>query len=132
MYSKEIVITNDCIDINNHVNNVIYHSWIENLASEHFYSEKGNEIVDSINAIWVVKNIHIEYMHEAVLGDELIATTRVESYSKIMSRRLYDFTNKKTGQMLVTAYSDWVLIDKDTRKLKRMTKEVWDYLEKSK
>ena len=129
-YKKTYIVTDEHIDLNNHLNNVVYHVWMEDVALEHTNFHNGFDIVAQENAMWVAKTQHLDYVAEGFLGDEITVTTGIESHTKITAKRIYEFKNSK-GITLVKAYTDWVYIDRDRRKPKRMSDIVFEYLKKS-
>ena len=63
------------IDGLGHVNNVVYLSWIQDVATDHWLSVASPEQTAEI--VWVVVRHEIDYERPAHLGDEIIARTWV-------------------------------------------------------
>ncbi|MEI7486459.1 MAG: acyl-CoA thioesterase [Chryseobacterium sp.] len=69
IYQKEIKVTEEHIDQNNHVNNVQYVHWVEEIAVEHwdFVKHKTEYPKD----IWMLLDHHIQYKKQVYLGDTI-------------------------------------------------------------
>ena len=63
------------IDINGHVNNVVYIRWVQEIAIAHWRAAATAAQQSSIS--WVVVRHEIDYKHAARLGDAVIACTWV-------------------------------------------------------
>ena len=130
-FNKEFKVTKDHIDFNNHLSNVIYLTWMEELARAHTRLYNGFEVVNELGATWFAKTQHIDYFAQAFEGDEIVAETYIDSYTKVTAKRVYCFFEKKSGKKLVEAYTDWVYVDIESSKPRRMCSVATDYLKKS-
>ena len=84
-YEFAITVESKHIDNLNHVNNVVYLTWV-NIAAEKHWAILSN---DGINAkyIWLCIRHEIDYKGEAFLGDELIIRTWVGNTHGVKSIR---------------------------------------------
>jgi len=64
--STYTVIASD-IDELNHVNNVVYLRWIQNIANLHWTQMKQD--IDTSAFVWVVLRHEIDYIGQSLLGD---------------------------------------------------------------
>lgn len=121
-YAKEIIVKKDDIDVLNHVNNVRYVQWIQDISTDHWFSSIEGKL--STNYIWVVASHYIEYKSSALLHDELSIETYVEKFEGSMSYRHVEIKNKKTNRIIVKALTKWCLIDFKTKKSMQIPSEI--------
>ncbi len=130
-FIKEFTITDEHIDFNNHVSNIVYLPWMEELARTHTNAYDGFKIVNELGATWFAKTQHIDYFAQAFIGNTIVAETYIDSYTKVTARRVYRFFEKETKMKLVEAYTDWVYVDMKSSKPKKMGEEALTYLKLS-
>lgn len=119
-YSKKIIVESSHLDELNHVNNVVYLQWVQDIAKDHWFSLAEEPFTS--DHFWVVVRHELDYKGQAFLDDEITATTYVESFRGPFSIRCVDF--KKGSELLVKTKSNWCLIDRKTEKPKRVPAEV--------
>ena len=110
VYSKIIIIPENSIDENGHVNNVAYVQWMQDIAVEHYASIGGIQ-AQGPDATWVIREHRIEYLFPAFEGEEIEIRTWVENIRKVRSLRKYEFIRKRDNKVLVKGETDWVFID---------------------
>tara|TARA_R110000850_G_scaffold277058_1_gene421872 strand:- start:106340 stop:106738 length:399 start_codon:yes stop_codon:yes gene_type:complete len=118
-FQSEITVPASAIDTLQHVNNVVYLQWVQDVAEMHW-----NESTDSAlreKLAWVVINHFIEYKAPAFEKDVLILKTRVEKYSGVTSERHTEIIRKADNKLLAKAKTLWCLLDKTTGKPLRIT-----------
>lgn len=118
-YSKTITVLPDHIDNHNHVNNVVYLQWVQDIAKEHWFSRTTDEI--NTTYFWVVVKHELKYRKPAFLGEELTIITYVEELKGALSVRCVDF--KRGDELIVSTRSQWCLIGRKDQKPKRIPKE---------
>ena len=107
------------IDRLNHVNNVIYLEWVNEIAKLHWEELAKEHAQDDY---WVVRQHVIDYFKAALINDELTISTWVGISKGPLSER---FVEIKLGDtLLVKAKSIWCLIDAESYKPKRITEEI--------
>ena len=111
VYRYQFTIPENAIDINGHVNNVIFVQWMQDAAVRHFNFLGGNDLIDKAGATWYVRSHKIEYLSPAFAGDEIEARTWIADIRRVRSLRKYEFVNKLSGKLLVRGETDWVLVD---------------------
>ncbi|HXG82396.1 MAG TPA: thioesterase family protein [Pyrinomonadaceae bacterium] len=108
------------IDSQNHVNNVAYVRWIQDVAVAHWRHFANEEQQAKFN--WFILRHVIDYKKQAFAGEEITATTWVGEPTRISWER---FTEIRRGEdLLVKARSVWCLIDHETAKPTRITSEL--------
>ena len=119
---KEIIVSKNDLDELNHVNNVIYIHWIQEIAKNHWKSLVSSEIIK--NYYWVLLEHQIKYLHPAFLGDKIILKTYIEKTEVVKSNRIVEIYNTDTNKLLVTSKTIWCLINAKTNKPNRITDEI--------
>ena len=114
------------IDTLNHVNNVVYLQWVNDISGIH-WSLLSN---DSINSkyFWVVLRHEIDYINQAFLNDEITVYTWIGASSGVRSIRNVHIY--KGDDLLIKAKSTWCLIDAKTHRPTRIKQDIMDILKK--
>jgi len=115
------VIPNDLDDLN-HVNNIRYVEWIQDISKKHWTQVAPEDIQQSM--IWVVRNHNITYHKSAVLGNTINISTYIRSNNGPISTRIVEIKNNNTDELLVKAITEWCLLDSKTFRPKRVPKEI--------
>jgi acyl-CoA thioester hydrolase len=115
-YSHHLTVPSSAIDLNGHVNNVVFIQWMQDAAVAHSTAVGAVEVTQSLNALWVVRRHTIEYRRQAFLGDEIEIKTWIADCRLVSSRRKYEFHRTKDQTLLARGETDWVLIDATTHK----------------
>ena len=114
------------LDALQHVNNVVYVQWMQDIASQHWNILASATLNEKI--IWVARRHEIEYLAQAFRHDELIMKTWIGESSGITSNRHYEIIRKSDNRKIITAKSVWILLDKKTLRPKRIDEEVLSVL----
>jgi acyl-CoA thioester hydrolase len=116
IYEKQIKVTEEHIDRNNHVNNVQYVKWVEEIAGEHwdFVKQKTKNPED----IWMLLDHHIQYKKQVYLGEMLTIKTYPKVPEGIRQPRKVEFYCN--DQLVVDSLTLWVFIDKGTQRIIRL------------
>ncbi len=119
-FSHSFVVSAADIDEQNHVNNVAYVKWIQDVAVAHWFSATTE--AEREKYIWVVTRHEIDYKKQAFEYEKVRATTWVGEPTRISWER---FTEISRGEdLLVKSRSVWCLIDRETSKPTRITSEL--------
>ncbi len=113
------------IDTLNHVNNVTYLKWVQEVSVTHWFEIVTPTIKE--HYYWVVLRHEVDYYHPAFLEDELTAVTWVGETDGVKSDRFVHFYCK--DKLLARAKTTWCLMDKKSNKPTRITSEIQDILE---
>jgi acyl-CoA thioester hydrolase len=108
------------IDELNHVNNVVYLQWIQDIANLHWTQLKRG--VDTTAYVWVVIRHEIDYLNQALLGDTLLAKTWVGKTAGLKSIRHVEFY--RNNKLLVKAQTTFCLLHAKSFKPIRITDEI--------
>lgn len=111
-------VTEEHIDELQHVNNVVYVQFMQDVADKHWHSVALNELEKQV--IWVVRRHEIDYLHPAILGDELLIRTWTGEHTTVSWDRHYEIIRPADQKKIITAKSVWVLLDKTTGRPRRI------------
>jgi len=110
------------IDELGHVNNSVWVQWIQDLATAHW--EKAAASADQARFFWVVIRHEIDYRGNIAVGEQAIGTTWIDGPGRgAKSVRMVDFVDS-AGKKLVLARTTWAMLDRETKRLARVTPEV--------
>src|SRR5579871_5147402 len=124
-FTLEIQVQSKDIDELNHVNNVVYLQWVQNVAAAHWNELASAEIKAA--HVWVALRHEIDYVNPAFLGDKVTARTWVSSVEGARSTRHVEFHTN--GKCLAKATTHWCLLDATSFKPKRIGPEIRKALE---
>ena len=122
IYEMEIRVTKDDLGELQHVNNVRYVQWIQDIAKAHWENRAGKESQEQY--FWVVVRHEIDYKQQAFLNDELLLQTFIGEHTQVTSVRHVNILNKVTGKILIQAKSNWCLMDQKTKKPVKISAEM--------
>ena len=112
IYEKVILITKEFIDMNSHVNNVVFLQFMQDVALEHSaingYTLKRYK---ELQTTWMAKKHCINYIKPVFLGQKIKIKTWIDTISKTFAIRKYEFFNEEDNTLVCEAESTWVYID---------------------
>lgn len=120
VFSKSHKVDSSEIDQLNHVNNVVYVSWIQDIANEHWSLLKKGHNTEGY--VWVVLRHEIDYLRQAVLGDVVNIKTWVGKTAGVKSVRHVEIS--RNGSLLVQAQTTFCLLDASTFRPTRITEDI--------
>lgn len=120
-FELNVTVEGGDLDDLNHVNNVVYLRWVQDIATAHWTSIAPREALDSI--AWVARRHEIDYLSAAVLGDELVIRTWVGVAEGLTFERLTEIRHVD-GRVIAKARTLWVPIDGRTGRPRRVSDEV--------
>ncbi len=121
-FEQTIKVTKADLDELQHVNNVRYVQWMEDIAKAHWNARASEEIKQ--NYFWIVIRHEIDYKRQAFLDDEILLQTYVGEHTHVTSQRLVNILNSKTREVLIKAKSTWCLMEYKTKKPVKITEEM--------
>ena len=122
IFQKEITVSKTDLDQLNHVNNVRYVQWVQDIAEAHWLKNASKEILDSY--YWFLVKHTIDYKGQAFLGDHILIKTFVDSSEGVTSIRKVEMHNQTSGKLIITSETKWCLLDKSTQGPTRITPEI--------
>jgi acyl-CoA thioester hydrolase len=125
IFTLKIRVSLDDIDVLQHVNNLVYVKWMDEIATKHWaYLTKDTPLPQYI---WVVVRHEIDYLKQAGLEDEITVKTWVGETKGVTSVRFMEFY--KNDVLLVKAKTTWAMLDAKTYKPSRIRENVLKVLQ---
>ena len=121
-FEQTITVSKNDLDQLNHVNNVRYVQWVQDIAEAHWLKNTPKTILD--NYFWVMLSHNIQYKGEALLGDKLTVKTFVSKSEGLTSIRHVEITNNTNSKLIVTSETKWCFMSTNTKKPTRIPIEV--------
>ena len=123
-YEKIYIVTSNEIDEYNHVNNVVYVQWMQEVSNNHWLLLIKD--IPKPNFVWFVIRHEVDYKKQGILGDEITVKTWVGETAGIKSIRYFEMHRGEV--LLVKSQTTFCLLDAISQKPKRITKEVTNLL----
>lgn len=124
VYEKLITVSNSDLDSLNHVNNVRYVQWVNDIAKEHWQQNASQNALE--NYFWVMINHSIEYKSSAYLNDVIRLKTFVIKSEGVTSTRVVEMYNEKNEKLIARSETNWCFMNSQTKKPTRITQEIID------
>lgn len=122
IFEKLITVSSGDLDELNHVNNVRYVQWVNDVAKEHWLQEATPEMLG--NYIWVVLKHCIEYKNAAFLNDVIKLKTYVIMSKGVTSTRVVEFYNNTTQKLLAKSEINFCLINVQNNRPARIPQDI--------
>jgi len=119
-FSLNFEVLDADIDAHDHVNNVTYLQWIQDVAVGHWQHLASAE--QQATLTWFVLRHEIDYRGRAFLGDSIKAETWVGEASRVKCERFTKIT--RDAEVLVQAKSIWCLFSTATERPTRVTDDL--------
>lgn len=110
------------IDSMQHVNNVTYLRWVQDVAAAHWTHTATAD--EQRQWLWIVVRHEIDYKQPAVLGDRILARTWVGTSRGLKFQRHTEICRAADGKLLAKALSLWCPLDAQTRRPTPVTDEL--------
>lgn len=126
-FEQSILVEENHLDELQHVNNVQYLQWVQDIAGAHWQELIKDNPTEF--GLWVVRSHHIEYKRQAKLGDRLKIVTHVALTKGFQSERRVRFFLADSDQLIAQCSTQWCYLDPQTHKLLRIPEEVYTVFE---
>lgn len=120
IFTQTRIISEVDLDDMQHVNNVVYLQFLQEVATTHWNALAPQDIRDQVK--WVVRKHEIEYFYPARLHDRIELVTWVSSAAGVSSERCYEI--RLEGKTIVKARTLWIAVDPVTQKPLRISEAV--------
>jgi len=110
------------IDALEHVNNIVYLRWVQDVAAAHWFAAAPPE--DQAGLVWMVVRHEIDYLAPAVLGDEVVLRTWIGGAVGLRFDRHTNILRASDRKPLAKARTVWVPIDAKTGRPRRVPDRV--------
>jgi acyl-CoA thioester hydrolase len=117
-FELSISVSAEDIDQMNHVNNVVYLRWVQDVSEGHWLALATAQMLEEY--FWVAIRHEIDYKNQGFLGDELMLRTYLKSYGGARSMRTVQIIRKSDQKLLVESLTTWILMSKITNKPARI------------
>lgn len=124
VHQISIKVSHEHIDEMDHVNNVVYLQWIQDVAISHWVTLATKEWQEKY--LWVALRHEIDYKKPAFLGDELIAETHVAAMEGVKSERHTKIYNPASGDVMVKSITFWCQLNAETKRPARVEQDMID------
>ncbi len=124
VFELELTVTKKDIDELNHVNNVVYLQWIQDIAKAHWLAIAPKALTEKY--IWMVLRHEIDYRSQAFLNDKLLLKTWVTESAGVKSERAVEIINIQTQKIIIESKTLWCLLDAKTYRPHRIEKDITD------
>lgn len=116
-----LTVTPDDLDELNHVNNIRYVAWVQDVAKAHWQEKASSKIKN--NYYWVMLSHFIEYKNSALLNDVIKLKTYIVNYKGATSMRMVEICNE-ADKLLAKSETTWCLIHSKNQRPVRITPEI--------
>jgi acyl-CoA thioester hydrolase len=117
-----IAVIPDDIDEMNHVNNVVYLRWMQDVALAHWRSRATPAMLAEL--AWVATRHELDYLRAAVLGDAITARTWVGGVDSRRFERFTEIVRTRDGVVLARGRTLWWLVSRATGRITRISPEL--------
>ncbi len=114
IYQHSLIVPQQTIDDNGHVNNVEYVRWMQQAAQLHSNIEGCTQATSDLDATWVARSHRIEYFKPAWVREEIAVLTWVSNMRRVGSLRKYKFLRLADRSILAAGETDWIFVDAQT------------------
>jgi acyl-CoA thioester hydrolase len=121
-FEMTVSVSRGDIDEQNHVNNIVYLRWVQDVASAHWQAVASPEAQETVG--WVVLRHEIDYQVPASLGDKILLRTWVGKATRLTFERFTEIRRNGDGQLLSKARTLWCPINAQTGRPMRVPAEV--------
>jgi acyl-CoA thioester hydrolase len=122
IFTQSIAIGPGDIDELGHVNNVVYLRWAQDIAIAHWQARASAEMLAGY--VWVVARHEVDYRAPLMLGDEAEARTWVDVAPQGAAWARFVEIGKPGAKPSASLKSNWVMLDAQTRRVKRVPPEI--------
>lgn len=119
-FSQSFVVGKEHLDEQNHVNNVTFVQWVQDVALAHWISETNEEIRQKY--CWIMLRHEIEYKKQAFENEHLTAYTWVGEWSKVTCERFVEIF--RNDDLLIKSKTTWCFLDKQNMKPTRIQEDL--------
>lgn len=120
-FTRSFTATPADIDELGHVNNAVWVRWIQDLATAHWAAQALPAHIDRY--IWVVVRHEIDYRGNLKVAESVEGRTWIDA-PPTGAKFDRHVAFKKDGRTLVEAKTTWAIIDRATRRILRVPKDV--------
>ncbi len=121
-FETSLIVLQQHIDDLNHVNNVHYVQWVQDIAKAHWQSKASTSIQTKYS--WFLLSHYIEYKGAAFLNDIINLKTYIAKAEGVTYTRVVEMHNATTNKLLAKSETKWCFINAKTGRPSRIPKEI--------
>ncbi|BAU11764.1 hypothetical protein LEP3755_22670 [Leptolyngbya sp. NIES-3755] len=127
VYSEDREVQPQHCDVQNHLNNVVYVQWIQEIAIAAYRSKGYTREFDEKNQIiWFVRRHEVDYLAPAFVGDMIRLTTWVERGTLSTFFRQVEFMRVSDQKMMCRSLTEWCYFDANRNRPTKIPNEIKD------
>lgn len=126
-FTYQLTASKSDIDHLNHVNNVVYIRWVQEVAAAHWHAMASAELKSKY--AWMLIRHEIDYLSQAFEGDVIEGATWVGEYKGATFERFVEL--RRGDKILTKSRMMWCLLDAQTLKPKRVDAMMFELLKKA-
>jgi acyl-CoA thioester hydrolase len=124
-FEQEVVATKNMIDELDHVSNVAYVGWIQDVAKAHSAAVGWDgPAYFAAGAVFVVRRHEIDYLSQVREGERVRLVTWIEKWTAVTSERRTRIEKVEGGVEVARAKTLWAMIDFATGRPRRVPAEI--------
>jgi len=122
-----ITVEPEHCDTQGHVNNAVYVQWMDKAAYAHSRDVGYDwDRYQQLGATFVVRRHEIEYLSPAFSGDTIVVATWPCVMKRFNATRRHQIIRPADGLTLARAHTQWIYVDQQTTRPRRMPQEMID------
>ena len=123
-FEHKLVVQPADIDVMNHVNNVVYLRYAQEVAEAHWQTKGSDELRRRYS--WVVLRHEIDYLIPSLIGHDLLGTTWLEEPAGPKIIRNVELLNVTLQKVTAKVRTTWCLLDAVSFRPRRIEGEMID------
>jgi acyl-CoA thioester hydrolase/thioesterase-3 len=126
IFSSELKVRPDDIDMNNHVHNAKYLDYVLTARYEQMknnYKMSMDEFIEK-GFNWVVSSVQMDWKRALSLGDTAIVKTQLDSVNGAQCKVNFWIENKETNKLVSNGYFLYTMVSIKTGRPARITEDI--------
>ncbi|MBD1843577.1 acyl-CoA thioesterase [Cyanobacteria bacterium FACHB-63] len=125
VYSEDREVQLQHCDVQDHLNNVVYVQWIQDIAIADYRSKGYSREFDENNyIIWFVRRHEIDYLSPAFVGEVIRLKTWVEGGTLSTFFRRVEFVRVSDQKVLCRSLTEWCYFDAKRNRPAKIPSEI--------
>lgn len=124
-FIQKLTVTTEHLDAFGHTNNVVYLSWLQDVAWAHSVSLGfGMDDYRRVGAGCVARRHELDYLAATFAGDRLqVATWIAENAGRLDMWRAYQIIREQDGRTVLRGRTQWICVDMQSGRPRRQPPE---------
>lgn len=122
VFETKIIVKECDLDELNHVNNIRYVEWVQEIAKQHWQNKATHNILSTY--FWVMTKHCIEYKNQALLHETLNIKTYIKANEGAISTRIVEISNEHSNTLIAKSETKWCLISMKSKRPVRITEKI--------